>query len=269
MKCQKCGKEVPENVKFCPSCGAEIGNTEPLSSDQRYIYGSHPYHKLGGFLKVIVVFCYIGVVISLLRIISEISTYGNTKHMMLIMGYSFTGGVHACALISMIGAILIHIVSAVILYSFAKMIVSKDSAFLGFIQRASLTLIIVLAVFNLLMLLWQNSIVGGRMVGAAGIAGYIVGSVLLWVIGMLVWTIYFARSVRVRTYMGSDDYLRKSLFNKNTASPIPADGSDKHPYTANPSSQPFDPQTQWKCPECGKINAKYVGTCGCGHRNDR
>ena len=29
MFCTKCGKENPENTKFCGSCGTEIGNTNP------------------------------------------------------------------------------------------------------------------------------------------------------------------------------------------------------------------------------------------------
>ena len=29
MKCQKCGKEAPENVKVCPSCGTVIGQKGP------------------------------------------------------------------------------------------------------------------------------------------------------------------------------------------------------------------------------------------------
>ena len=25
-------------------------------------------------------------------------------------------------------------------------------------------------------------------------------------------------------------------------------------------------ENEWKCPNCGKINQNYVGTCGCGER---
>jgi len=31
-----------------------------------------------------------------------------------------------------------------------------------------------------------------------------------------------------------------------------------------------EPQAnEWKCPECGKINALYVGSCGCGYQKKR
>lgn len=43
------------------------------------------------------------------------------------------------------------------------------------------------------------------------------------VISAIVWYIYFTKSVRVRTYMGSDEYLRLCPLSKNTPSPIPAD----------------------------------------------
>jgi len=46
---------------------------------------------------------------------------------------------------------------------------------------------------------------------------------------MILWTIYFRKSVRMRTYMGSDEYLRKSPLTKGTVSPIPADGSFNTP----------------------------------------
>ena len=29
MFCKQCGNELPENVKFCPNCGAEVKNVEP------------------------------------------------------------------------------------------------------------------------------------------------------------------------------------------------------------------------------------------------
>jgi predicted ATP-dependent serine protease len=37
MFCQNCGKEIQERVKFCPSCGAEVGsvNSEVENSAQK------------------------------------------------------------------------------------------------------------------------------------------------------------------------------------------------------------------------------------------
>lgn len=29
-----------------------------------------------------------------------------------------------------------------------------------------------------------------------------------------------------------------------------------------------DPNTEWRCPKCKRVNSNYVGTCGCGCRRD-
>jgi len=55
--------------------------------------------------------------------------------------------------------------------------------------------------------------------------------VLVIITGLVVyplWTLYYVRSVRVRTYMGSDAYLRLAFFTKKVKGPIPAvpDGSE-------------------------------------------
>ncbi|MBQ9002604.1 MAG: hypothetical protein IJ087_12200, partial [Eggerthellaceae bacterium] len=51
------------------------------------------------------------------------------------------------------------------------------------------------------------------------------GSLLYALIGALslfLWTLYYVKSVRVRTYFGSDEYLRQSPFTKNIQGPTPA-----------------------------------------------
>lgn len=41
-------------------------------------------------------------------------------------------------------------------------------------------------------------------------------------------------------------------------------------HTAVPSQtsnvEQIIPKASWKCPQCGRYNANYVGTCGCGTR---
>lgn len=34
MICQKCGKEIPANAKFCPSCGAELPQSSPITEEK-------------------------------------------------------------------------------------------------------------------------------------------------------------------------------------------------------------------------------------------
>ena len=40
-------------------------------------------------------------------------------------------------------------------------------------------------------------------------------------IGFFIWTTYFRKSIRVRVYIGSDAYLRKSIFFKRVKDPLP------------------------------------------------
>ena len=42
----------------------------------------------------------------------------------------------------------------------------------------------------------------------------------------------------------------------------PAPEEEKVEKPAEPEIEPGE--NEWKCPECGKINQNYVGTCGCG-----
>ena len=47
-------------------------------------------------------------------------------------------------------------------------------------------------------------------------------TLLFGVLGFFLIMLYFDKSVRVRTYFGTDEYLKKSMFLKNTAYPQPA-----------------------------------------------
>ena len=44
----------------------------------------------------------------------------------------------------------------------------------------------------------------------------------IFIFGLLFAMLYYTRSVRVRTYMGSDEYLREAIFTKKIKSPEPA-----------------------------------------------
>lgn len=40
--------------------------------------------------------------------------------------------------------------------------------------------------------------------------------------------------------------------------------SSASPASAFLNQTPIVPKDSWKCPQCGRYNANYVGTCGCG-----
>jgi hypothetical protein len=47
--------------------------------------------------------------------------------------------------------------------------------------------------------------------------------------GIALWTLYYLRSVRVRTYMGTDAYIKQSIFFKQVTPPTPAVPDDAPP----------------------------------------
>lgn len=55
IKCEKCGKELPDNTKFCPECGTAIQPTPPAKAS--------PFGVIGFVLSlVLTVICPSGVI---------------------------------------------------------------------------------------------------------------------------------------------------------------------------------------------------------------
>ena len=226
-----------------------------------YAPGTHPYHRLGGFLLFIVVGSYISGVYSFISVISTVITYSG----LLSMGDWLPGGFKGWAVFSMIGSSILSIITGAIVISYANQIRSKDPNVLNFIQSSSITMMIISIVFYSISLIWIKQYDYYGVMKSGSIIGILIAMVIAWIVGLLISSIYAGTSVRLRTYMGSDSYLKRSLFNKNSH-PIPADGSDQPSVIDYPkSSVSFDPNTQWVCPQCQRVNSNYVTTCQCGN----
>ena len=52
---------------------------------------------------------------------------------------------------------------------------------------------------------------------------------------------------------------KRSLFKSKSSDAAPAKAKE-----VEPEPEPEPGEHEWKCPDCGKINLNYVGTCGCG-----
>lgn len=302
MICDKCGNELRSGANFCNKCGARISergsstdnsggasteNQMPLSAQQPQAYdrapkqqviyqpvyqpvyqpqprpyyapGTHPYHNLGGFLMFIVVVSYISGVSSFISVISTIISCSG----ILSMGNWLPDGIRGWVVFFMIGSIILSIVTGGVVISYANKIRRKESDFLGFIQSASITMMIIFLVFYLLVFIGLKQFDRYGVMSSGSMAGFLISMVIVWLIGLIVGSVYFGCSVRVRTYMGSDAYLRQSVFNKNSH-PIPADGSDQPGVVDYNKAVIFDPEKQWYCTQCGRINEKYTTTCICG-----
>ena len=225
-----------------------------------YAPGTHPYHRLGGFLMFIVVVNYISGVLALIYLITTLITYIS----LIKMGgwiESYAHGYTGLCVFGMIGALVVLIMGATIMIRFANKIRHGESDFLRYIQSRSITIMIIGMIYLIIMILWAKSY------DTYGIMGQFYGwkdllSVFIpWLIGFIITSVYFGCSVRVRTYMGSDDYLAQSLFNKSS-SPIPADGSNM--YKGEHHVQEKDDK-RWYCPKCDMLNSQSSPICSnCG-----
>lgn len=298
MFCDNCGNKLRDGAKFCNKCGtpvteetevkSEVGQNENAQSGtssvitqnhsanneqpQQVVYqappkpyyapGTHPYHRLGGFLMAIVVINYMGGIFALIDIIPVLISFIGLLQVSGMVN-SYAPGYTAFVVYTMIGLIILLILSSSIMIGYANRIRRKDTDFLNFIQTGSITLLIITFIYFLVLILWANSFNTYGFMNSSSEIGSLVTIAGTWISGIVINSVYFGCSVRVRTYMGSDDYLRRSVFNKNSH-PVPADGSDQVETQQRKTNEAFNPKTQWICPECANINYNYVGTCSCG-----
>ena len=297
MFCGKCGAKLRDDAQFCQKCGTpftkkeavpqkapqEKPPSEPESQPvQQVVYqtvyqpvyqpqprpyyppGTHPYHKLGGFLLCHVVCGYIAGISSFISIATNLVNYCTQ---MKLSG-SWPGSITGFMAFNLFGSIILNLSVGCVSITYSNKIRRKESDVLHFWQYSYMVIMIVQVIFwSIEFALMQGILKQYRYTGA--ITKYLsVGTIVLMIVvgavGLLLGSLYYARSVRVRTYMGSDEYLRKSVFNQNTVSPIPADGSDQ-PGVVNPNvAVSFDPEKQWYCTQCGRVNENYTPTCYCG-----
>jgi uncharacterized protein YxjI/ribosomal protein L40E len=300
MFCSKCGSRLSDDAKFCNECGNSVvptadqsrqgqskavtvdfdvikANTEELMTKSkglvRRIAGEdfagapapeeyqkypHPYHNLGGWLGLVaysqlamvvfLVILIIGLFVTLFTIIEYLGA--GLGVWLVIVSLVALAGFALCAFVSI---------------KFFLMIYNKNPRFLRFFELLN---IIGVSIFLAMILL-------------TGFSGYLletaesIGSIISIAIDFFIWTTYFRKSVRVRTYFGSDEYLRRSIFFKNAVAPPPADTrpyTQPLPYTQPASTRGAPARTPAEnaaknvyCGKCGARltpGARFCGTCG-------
>ncbi|MDR2355430.1 MAG: DUF2569 family protein [Clostridiales Family XIII bacterium] len=212
MFCPHCGKPLAAESKFCTACGgapSEAAPSRPIpqrSPERLHGFassadaGAHPYRKLGGWLAFVayaqpVALCliaiwYIAQFVQVMRFASFFGAWAVLLCVLLLAGYGIT---------------------AVISIKFFLMIRNRDPKFLRFYEWCFLILFCIAVVVCLISLV------------NFGFDAEILRDLISSVISFLIWSTYFRKSVRVRTYFGSDEYLKQSIFFKNACAPPPAD----------------------------------------------
>jgi hypothetical protein len=202
MFCTKCGNQVPVEAKFCN----RYGNSFAQASGQRAPGGAsfaradyqrypHPYHELGGWLKFI---AYAPLVVMILAAIFVMVTIVSTLLYMQYLGAALVALLIVEATLVVVGGIFFLI--------FLGKIKNKDPKFLRLFEIMTIVSVVLMAASLF-----------------AGFDAETVRVILSALLGFLIWTTYFRKSVRVHTYFGSEEYLRQSIFFKNSHAPMPAD----------------------------------------------
>ena len=236
MFCVHCGKEIADQSEFCPYCGQKIasdsGNEQNAGSGSSQTTGTttftqdaqgmfdnvqgkmeeklgvsdsrpitHPFQKLGGFLAVLT---YLYLLIGI---------YDAYRVLRLLLG-------------GMKGGFIPLISNAVGVFICIKMFVmiqKKDTEFVHFYEMVKVILFGIQIVGSVLTTIFFAITLGSYAGLSIGIFwGFMLPALLFGVLGFFLIMLYFDKSVRVRTYFGTDEYLKKSMFLKNTAYPQPA-----------------------------------------------
>jgi predicted nucleic acid-binding Zn ribbon protein len=234
MFCPNCGKQIPDDARFCGECGntieAAAQNPQPQQVPQftpnfnnagyeGYGRQTHPYHKLGGWLGFLAYVQLVGVgLLTIACIVSLVQLAGFVGY----LGAGIGGMLMAAQIIELIG----YGVAIFIGIKFFLMIKNRNPRFFRFYE------ILILVCVAIYFVVFVFTVI----IGFSNIAEF-VGSIIGQAIGFAIWSTYFRKSVRVRTYFGSDEYLRCSIFFKNAVAPMPADAAPFNSPPPYPQSQ--------------------------------
>ncbi len=216
MFCPNCGNQVADGAKFCPKCGATIATPEqpqqpqqppqpnygapqqpynqaPMQSYPPQMVGNPQYQTMGGWLLFFVIVMLIGGVTSIVSGIEVFSLAGALSYMLGMIGEGWMTGI---LYVVSIGVIF----CAIFVFYIVYLVFQRQSSFLRMYQLYSFIIIAMNAIIAIIYSqaglnsaeLWSNLVTA--------------------VVELLLMTLYYSRSVRVRTYMGSDEYMRQAFF---------------------------------------------------------
>ena len=247
MLCSKCGNQLSDDAFFCTKCGTAVSDA-PIQGDEpqqgarpeppRYrsvqlfsppssqynpifmdedkakdmAYGKefstypHPYHKLGGWLRFFVVVWVISVVSTVVSTVSRISEIAYISN----INDRYDGGYDGSITLMLIIILAVNVFSLSTEVKQIEMVLRKKPRFLLFYEVVGIVRIAIgILLIIILRVLFSE---GGSFT-----------DILIAVVSLVIMLCYFAKSERVRTYFGSDEYLRRSIFFKKSIAPKPAD----------------------------------------------
>ena len=236
--CSQCGQPLSPESKFCTSCGNPVFDEEDLNANEnleteqtfsptsqsepaKSPHAGKDYHSLGGWLLFFVVCGFIGGISNIsygIRFIGGISniSYGIRSIVDNTEGFEYSG-LFTVAII--VNALALLSAGALMIWSMT-MIIGKKTDFLKTYQIAVITCIGGILISNIMLIIAYSSLGVLHLVDNAW--GFI-GNVIGLCANLVLMTLYYVKSVRTRTYLETDEYIRKALIMKNAPSPEPAD----------------------------------------------
>lgn len=299
MNCEKCGKELKPNAKFCPQCGykrmtgtnapagiqtnmqariqaqpataktqsATNTSANPQFSAAGGITDKDMYNRrLRGGLKLLVYFWYFaGVVMGILSLYLLITVFKNMKYLKYIGG----GMVFSSFVL-----IAFVITFTVMLWKINLAIQNRDPSFLDMYFKTGI------ALGGVAILLWAIVAIALK-ISFFAFLGYVIGEMVTYVPAFAWVLYYFVESVNVYEYMGGDSYIKCCSFlisenpwlkyevRANNNARASASGYDLSSIAETYRSPSEVRSDTWKCGRCGRTNANTVRTCACGVRKDQ
>ena len=188
-KCHSCRKSLPANASYCYDCTAKSIGLDNISK----------YQDIGGWLLFFMVLAVISIVIGLVtafRGIGDLSTLKELEESVATL--SIPDAAFNLLTINLIMAFVILVLNII----YVAQVFGRKSRFLFFYQLASI----------LGLLTGILSLIALNMVEGASGSGEVIWNMLLATSGLLLFTLYYSSSVRVRVYMDNDEYFTKAIF---------------------------------------------------------
>ena len=179
----------------------------------------HPYKKLGGFLMYDVVARIIALLLEVGIGVFELVVYNEYRYLWRWLLSFLPRGQS-----ELVTAVLVTLNALIIIFTIMDLvqvilILCRSKWFLLFYQLTYVLALLAGATMVVLTIVMFSQYTRFNY-AFSGILPYAVDFIRL-IITFILWSHYYSHSVRVRVYMGSSEYLRKSLFNRRTKSPAP------------------------------------------------
>ena len=184
---------------------------DDLTDPNLHLQKPHPYLRFGGFLKAQYVIGWLGVIGAIiLQIVSLVAIF---KAISLLNRYGGKTSFLQVLTILLTFAVIVMILLEI---KYLNMIKNKDQQFLWYFHKLAVAINVILFITS-----WASS---GLKFGQFISVKYSYFVILALMIYLN--TIYFTKSVRVRTYMQSDEYMKVDPWTKNMPVPLPADSEE-------------------------------------------